>query len=56
MPDSLITVDFKNLGKSTLVTFTHAGFPEQEDSDDHNKGWTSCFEKFARLIEQKKIR
>jgi uncharacterized protein YndB with AHSA1/START domain len=55
MPDSRVTVEFEDLGKTTRLTFTHAGFPDQEDATDHKKGWTSAIKKFARLIEQNKI-
>ena len=56
MPDSVVTVDFEDLGKTTRLTLTHEGLPDQEDADDHNEGWTSMVEKFARLMEQNKIK
>jgi uncharacterized protein YndB with AHSA1/START domain len=56
MPDSLVTIDFEDLGTATRLTLVHEGLPDQEDADDHNKGWTSMIEKFARLIEQNKIK
>jgi uncharacterized protein YndB with AHSA1/START domain len=55
-PDTMVTVEFKNLGKTTRLTLIHEGFPEKEFADDHNQGWTSAIEKFARLIEQNKIK
>jgi uncharacterized protein YndB with AHSA1/START domain len=56
MPDSVVTVDFEDLGKTTRLTFTHEGFPDKEDASDHNKGWTSALKKFARLMEHGKIK
>ena len=56
MPDSVVTVDFEDLGKTTRLTLVHEGLPDQEDASDHNKGWTSMIEKFARLMEQGKIK
>jgi uncharacterized protein YndB with AHSA1/START domain len=56
MPDSMVTVDFEDLGQTTRLTLVHEGLPDQEDTDDHNKGWTSMIEKFARLMEQGKIK
>ena len=56
MPDSVVTVDFEDLGKTTRLTLTHAGLPDAEDVADHNRGWTSALEKFAELIEQNKIK
>ncbi len=55
MPDSVVTVEFEDLGKTTRLTLTHEGLPDAEDVADHNRGWTSALEKFARLIEQNKI-
>jgi len=55
MPDSVVTVDFEDLGGSTRLTLTHTGFPDQEDSDDHNEGWTSLVAKCDRLLAQNKI-
>jgi glutathione S-transferase len=56
MPKSVITVEFEDLGKTTRVTLTHEGLPDDEDASDHNKGWTSALKKFARLVEQNKIK
>ena len=55
MPQTLVTVKFEDLGKTTRLTLTHEGFVEKEDADDHNNGWSSAIEKFAELIEQNKI-
>jgi uncharacterized protein YndB with AHSA1/START domain len=56
MPASVVTVEFKDLGKTTRLTLIHEGFPDQEDADDHNKGWTSMIAKFARWMEKNKIK
>jgi uncharacterized protein YndB with AHSA1/START domain len=56
MPDSTVTVDFEDLGKTTRLTLVHEGLPDQEDADQHGHGWNSMVEKFARLIEQNKIK
>ena len=56
MPDSVVTVDFEDLGQTTRLTLVHEGLPDQEDADDHTKGWTSMIEKFTRLMEQGKIK
>jgi uncharacterized protein YndB with AHSA1/START domain len=55
MPDSVVTVDFEDLGQTTRLTLVHEGLPDQEDADDHTKGWTSMIEKFTRLMGQGKI-
>jgi uncharacterized protein YndB with AHSA1/START domain len=56
MPDSVVTVEFEDLGTTTRLTLTHAGVPDHEDAADHQRGWTSAIEKFAGLIEQNKIK
>jgi uncharacterized protein YndB with AHSA1/START domain len=56
MPDSVVTIEFEDLGKTTRLTFVHEGLPDQEDADDHKMGWTSAFKKFARMMEQNKIK
>jgi uncharacterized protein YndB with AHSA1/START domain len=56
MPDSIVTVEFEDLGTKTRVTLVHEGLPDQEDKDQHTHGWTSLLEKFAELIEQNKIK
>jgi uncharacterized protein YndB with AHSA1/START domain len=55
MPESVVTVEFEDLGATTRLTFVHEGFPDKEDASDHKKGWTSAIKKFARLIEENKI-
>jgi uncharacterized protein YndB with AHSA1/START domain len=56
MPESVVTVEFEDLGKTTRLTLVHEGFPDQEDADEHHQGWNSLVEKFARLIEQNRIK
>jgi uncharacterized protein YndB with AHSA1/START domain len=56
MPDSVVTVEFEDLGRTTRLTLRHEGLPDQEDVDQHTHGWTSMIEKFSQLIEQNKIK
>ena len=56
MPDSVVTVEFEDLGRTTRMTFIHEGLPDEEDAADHKRGWGSAIEKFARLIEQNGIK
>ena len=56
MPDSVVTVNFEDLGKTTRLTLLHEGLPDQEDASEHNHGWNSMMEKFAGLIEGNKIK
>jgi uncharacterized protein YndB with AHSA1/START domain len=56
MPESMVTVEFEDLGKTTRLTLTHAGLPDREDVPDHKSGWTSAIKKFARLMEENRIK
>jgi uncharacterized protein YndB with AHSA1/START domain len=56
MPESTVTVEFEDLGKTTRLTLTHDGLPDAEDVPDHESGWTSALEKFGEMIEQGKIK
>ena len=52
MPDSVVTVDFEDLGTSTRLTLRHEGLPDQEDADQHTEGWTFLLEKCGQRMEQ----
>ena len=43
VPDTLVTVEFHDLGGSTEILLTHSNFTNAEDRDKHNEGWTGCF-------------
>jgi uncharacterized protein YndB with AHSA1/START domain len=47
---SVVTVEFRDLGKSTEITLTHEGLPSIEERDKHNQGWTGVFEQFAKYV------
>ena len=53
MPQSVVTLDFEDLGTTTRLTLTHAGLPDKEDAADHSRGWTSAVEKFGQWIEMR---
>ncbi|HEY1662313.1 MAG TPA: SRPBCC domain-containing protein [Verrucomicrobiae bacterium] len=55
MPESVVTVEFEDLDKTTRVTLTHTGLPDQEDVAEHTHGWTSLMDKFVGLVKEKKI-
>jgi len=42
-PETLVTVEFRDLGSSTEVCLTHQNFLNPEDRDKHNQGWLGCF-------------
>lgn len=42
-PETLVTVEFHDLGGSTEILLTHSNFTNVEQRDKHNEGWTGCF-------------
>jgi uncharacterized protein YndB with AHSA1/START domain len=56
MPDSVVTVEFEDLGTTTRLTLTHEAVPDAEDAADHKRGWTSCLDKFVRMMEHNEIK
>ena len=39
--DSMVTVEFRPVGKATEIVLTHEGLPSKAEVDGHTKGWTS---------------
>lgn len=48
--ESLVTVEFKDLGKSTEVILTHERFADEEARDKHEQGWNGCIARLERLL------
>ncbi len=48
--ETLVTVEFNDLGGSTEVVLTHEGFPNGEARDGHDEGWTSCLARLESLL------
>ena len=48
--ETLVTVEFRDLGKSTEVVVTHELFPSAKVRDDHNRGWSGCLDRLAKLL------
>ncbi|MBI2613107.1 SRPBCC domain-containing protein [Candidatus Kaiserbacteria bacterium] len=48
--ETLVTVDFKPVGDKTEMTMTHSGFADEKQKEMHNQGWTSSFNKLAKLF------
>lgn len=49
MGETLVTVEFNDLGGSTEVVINHELFPNPEAKGDHEKGWTSCLNRLEHL-------
>lgn len=50
MGDTLLTVEFKDLGDATEVVLTHEGFPSPETTTSHEGGWTSILERLEKML------
>ena len=48
--ETLVTVEFNDLGGSTEVVLTHELFPNAEAKVGHEEGWTSCLNRLERLF------
>jgi uncharacterized protein YndB with AHSA1/START domain len=50
MGETLVTVEFREVGRSTEVVLTHERFPTEKARDDHNRGWSGCLDRLAKLL------
>ena len=48
--ETLVTVEFREVGDSTEVVLTHERFPTEKARDDHNRGWSGCLDRLAKLL------
>ena len=48
--ETLVTVEFRDLGDATEVTLTHTGFPEAPMRDEHTNGWSGAIQRLGRYI------
>ena len=49
--ESLVTVEFLDLGTSTEVLLTHVQLPNVEQREKHAQGWNGCLEQLGRYVE-----
>ena len=50
MGDTLVTVEFKEMGEATEIVLTHEKFPNEEARDGHDMGWKSCLNRLEALL------
>ena len=50
MPETLVTVEFRDLGGETEVVLLHERFRTPDLRDQHNGGWSSILDKLARAL------
>ncbi|NNG16089.1 MAG: SRPBCC domain-containing protein [Gemmatimonadales bacterium] len=48
--ETLVTVEFTDLGGTTEVVLTHELFPNTEAKAAHEQGWTSCLNRLEQLF------
>lgn len=53
-PETQVTVDFHSRGAQTEVVLTHEKFVSVESRNNHERGWTGCFEQLVKFIPQSK--
>ena len=48
--DTLVTVEFNDLGSATEITLTHDLFPGADLRDKHSEGWTGCLGRLEKRL------
>ena len=48
--DTLVTIEFHDLGNSTEVILTHERLPSTEARDKHTHGWNGCMDQLAGIL------
>jgi uncharacterized protein YndB with AHSA1/START domain len=48
--ESLVTIEFRDLGPSTEILLTHENLPNTERRDKHEQGWTGCIDRLANYL------
>lgn len=48
--ENVVTVELKEQGRKTVMTFTQGPFETEGERNGHNGGWNSAFDKFAEFM------
>jgi uncharacterized protein YndB with AHSA1/START domain len=51
--ESLVTIEFLDLGPSTEVLLTHVQLPSAEEREKHEHGWNGCLAQLAAYVQAK---
>lgn len=49
-PDTLVTIEFKEIGATTELSLTHEQFASADARDHHEQGWIGCFAKLETYL------
>ena len=49
--DTLVTIEFRELGKATEVMLKHESFPDPETRNTHSAGWDGCLDRLAKIMQ-----
>ncbi|MBI1804945.1 MAG: SRPBCC domain-containing protein [Ignavibacteriae bacterium] len=50
--ETLVTVEFRDLGNETEVMLKHENFSDDATRDKHSEGWTGCMTRLARTLQK----
>jgi uncharacterized protein YndB with AHSA1/START domain len=50
--ESLVTITFRAAGKGTELEFRHEQLFDEKVRDDHQRGWSSSFDKLERFLQE----
>lgn len=51
--DNIVTLTFEEIDGKTKMILHHALFDTQMERDDHNGGWSECFDRLADFLRQR---
>ncbi len=49
--NTLVTIDFRDLGDQTEIVLTHERFPSPEVRDQHSIGWNGCLDRLEQFVQ-----
>jgi uncharacterized protein YndB with AHSA1/START domain len=48
--ETLVSLDFVDLGNATEIVLSHGQFPDAETRDKHNQGWLGCLDQLQTYL------